>query len=60
MHQIFVKRTIYQAKCKCGEWEDTKTENPPREKQCPRCSEWNKYEEISSLSPEYNQNKIIR
>lgn len=39
-----IKRTIWQTKCKCGEWEDTRESNPPREKQCPKSGKKKKLE----------------
>jgi CDGSH-type Zn-finger protein len=42
---IVVKRTIWEAKCDCGESE-IKVKNPPREWLC-RCGKWVKYKEKS-------------
>ena len=51
MFETLVKRTIYIAKCTCGE-EDIKIDNPPKEKLC-KCGNWVTYKEQSSISPEY-------
>ena len=47
-----IKRTIWEAKCKCGEWQDAFVENPPRERQCPACKEWVPYVENSVIGPD--------
>jgi hypothetical protein len=45
-----IKRTIYVAKCKCGE-SDIVERNPPRERLC-KCGEWVLYVEESYVGPE--------
>lgn len=45
-----VKRTIYVAKCECGESKEF-TENPPRERMCV-CGKWVPYEEVSFVGPD--------
>jgi hypothetical protein len=46
-YEKLIKRTIYQVKCSNCEWEETVDKNPPREKQCPNCRTWHKFEEVS-------------
>jgi hypothetical protein len=51
-YERLIKRTIYVAKCKCGEWEDVLANNPPRERQCPKCREFVPYTEQSAVGPD--------
>lgn len=48
MYEKLVRRVIWRAKCPNSdcEWEDTVDKNPPREKMCPNCKTWCKYEKL--------------
>lgn len=46
-----IKRTIYVAKCDCGEEPDVKDRDPPRERQC-KCGKWAPYVEQSAIGPD--------
>lgn len=48
--EAYVKRTIWEAKCDCGDLHDVRESNPPREKQCP-CGKWVPYVENSVIAP---------
>jgi hypothetical protein len=51
-HEIYVKRTLYIAKCDCGEHDErTNTNNPPKEKLC-GCGKWVQFLEHSYIRPE--------
>lgn len=50
----YIRRTVYVAKCKCGEWSDTKEKFAPRERMCPSCEEWVPYVEQSVDAPDLN------
>lgn len=58
-YERYIKRIIFVAKCPCGEWEDVKTEDPPKEKQCPKCRSWVPYKEQSAIGPEYGSGKVV-
>jgi hypothetical protein len=46
-----VRRILYEMKCECGHSE-TMENNPPREKQCPYCKRWNKFERLEWTGPD--------
>lgn len=50
-HEKMIKRTVYTAKCECGHAE-TLERDPPRERQCPDCGKWMRFEEESYVGPE--------
>lgn len=52
-HEVYIKRTIYEAKCSCGKFEDHVASNPPRERQCPCRNEWVSYKENTAFGREY-------
>lgn len=54
-YEKLVRRVIYEAKCPCGEWEDTVTDRPPREAQCPKCRTWNKYELVEWTGTDFER-----
>jgi hypothetical protein len=43
--ETLTKRILYEMRCECGHTE-TVDDNPPREKQCPYCKKWNKFEKL--------------
>lgn len=47
----YIKRTVYVAKCPCGE-SDLRESNPPRERLC-KCGQWVPYHEQSVIAPDY-------
>lgn len=53
MYEKLIKRTVWVAECKCGEFKDVKTENPPREKMCPNCNEWVEYKEETYIGKDF-------
>lgn len=55
MHEVFIKRTIWIAKCPKCEDSVEKTENPPRERRCMTCEIWVPFEEVSFLGPDLNK-----
>lgn len=55
MHEMYVKRTIWVAKCECGcGYERHVDNNPPRESLAP-CGNWVEYKESSYLGPSLSQ-----
>jgi hypothetical protein len=54
-----VKRTIYVAKCECGERTERES-SPPREIHC-KCGKWVKFEEVSFTGPDkFDGTRITR
>lgn len=51
-----VKRTLYVAKCECGESKEVE-KDPPRERRC-SCGKWVPYEEISFTGPDTKYNYV--
>lgn len=51
-YERLIKRTVYIAKCECGNWRDVKADDPPRERQCPECRRWVPYVEQSAIGPD--------
>ena len=49
-YEILVKRTIWVSECECGD-RCERTENPPKERFCTKCSKWVPYKEISYTGP---------
>lgn len=58
MYETYIKRTIFTAKCECGGLDDAKTENPPRERQCPSCGKWIPYIEESAIGPDLRKVRV--
>lgn len=52
MYEKLIKRTIWEARCDCGAEPSVRTENPPRERQCPSCGKWVKFVENSVIGPD--------
>ena len=51
-----IVRKIYVAECKCDPQEpfrDVKTNNPPRERMCPKCGTWISFHEETASSPKH-------
>ena len=54
MHEKYVKRIVYTAKCDYCDFKDIRLYDPPREIICPTCSKWIEYKEESYIGPELN------
>lgn len=52
MTKTYIKRTVYIAKCGICDFKDIKTDLPPREVFCTKCSIWVPYEEKSYIGPD--------
>lgn len=51
-HEIYIKRTLYTAKCPtCGE-DNSKVDNPPKERFCNTCRIWIPYKAESFVGPQ--------
>jgi len=51
-YERLIKRTVWVAKCEPCEWEVVYADNPPRERQCPKCREWKSFRENSAIGPD--------
>jgi len=49
-YERLIKRTLYIAKCECGESTE-RDDNPPREKLC-KCGKWVPFTEVSVIGPD--------
>lgn len=52
MVEKLVKRTVWVAKCSCGQTDDVIADNPPKELLCKCTKEWCPYKEESFTAPE--------
>jgi hypothetical protein len=58
-HEVYIKRTVFVAKCNCGQenaLNETLTDNAPCERRCNACGEWISFVENSVVAPEYKAN----
>lgn len=46
-----IRRTIYEANCKCGH-KDVMEKNPPRARVCKECGAWMEYQPVSAVGPD--------
>lgn len=58
--QIYVNRTIYEARCRCGNFTEIVPEYMafPKERVCQSCKSWMEYKAISYFGPELNYKQL--
>lgn len=47
----YIKRTVYEARCPCGDDVSIRESNPPKSRMC-KCGKWVDYVENSVIAPD--------